>query len=101
MFHIIPFCSLTSGPDTNTSFVSETSSAGLQQQSLNDFRRGPKLGNGSQGSVHVYRSKKSQQPLAVKILEPVRAQEVKRATREALISPKVNHVGFWRQIPVS
>ena len=101
MFHIIPFCSFQSEADTKTSIVSETSPADPQQQCLNDFRRGPKLGNGSQGSVYVYRSKKSQQPLAVKILEPVEAQEVKRATREALISPKVNHVSFWRQIPVS
>ena len=92
MFHVIPLCSFTSAPDTSTSFVFETSPADLQQQHLNDFRRGPKIGGGSQGNVYVYRSKKSQQPLVVKILEPVDPQEVKRATREVFISPKVNHV---------
>ncbi|KAL9066293.1 MAG: hypothetical protein Q9161_007669 [Pseudevernia consocians] len=42
-------------------------------------------------SVYIYCRKMSQQPLAVKILEPVDAQELKRARRETLISPRVNH----------
>lgn len=93
IFHLIPVCSFTSGPETDSSVVSETSSAtGHQQPSLNDFRCGRRIGKGSQGSVYSYCRKTSQQPLAVKILEPDTAQELKRAKRETLISPRVNHV---------
>lgn len=86
MFHLIPVCSLVPGPHTDVSVVSGTSSAGQQQPFLNDFRCGRSIGRGGRGSVYIYRCKKSQETLAVKILEPVDAQEVKRATRETLIS---------------
>lgn len=44
---------------------------------------------------HVYSFKKSQQPLALKIFEAVKAHEVKRLTCETLTLPELGHVSFW------
>ena len=96
MFYLIPVCSFTFGPDADSSISSETSSAEQRPTSLNKVREGTRIGKGGQGSVYLYRSNKSQPLLAAKVVEPGNARDEKRARREFLIAPRVDHVSLPR-----
>ena len=64
--------------------------------SLADFRMGKLIGGGAQGRVYRYRPANAEQQLVVKILDLVddHDEEAKRAIREVMISPILDHVGI-------
>lgn len=96
MFYLMPVCSFTFGPHIDSSISSETSSAEQRPTSLNEVREGPRIGRGAQGSVYLYRSKKSRPLRAAKVVEAGDARDEKRARREFLIAPRVDHVSLPR-----
>ena len=93
-FRVIPTSSLVPGCRIQQDGA-ETPYCTPQSPSLADFKKGKLIGRGSQGGVYRYRPANAEEQLVVKILElpPDPSEAVKRAIREATLSPILDHVG--------